>query len=178
MLGVFLTALFGISAWAKQKKWEIRKDLYIDLLKSLDTARRSLIDMQDIQEHLKYNDDESKDLRLTELQSTNTQARQDVQQAIDRVGILFLSKNSLDILETYLQAEHERISSLKKGANQDNYAEVSAEIHSWDLYIDNEIDAANRAYNEIVNLARYDLRMVIEPSVSKRMINRFEVKTG
>jgi hypothetical protein len=53
---------------------------------------------------------------------------------------------------------------------EDKYGDIGAEISSWQAHLDNELAAAQRAYNEIVKLAKTELQLSPFEAVSTEHI--------
>lgn len=171
VMGALLGTFLSRQGWASQKRWEVRKDLYLDLLKNLDIARTTLAEIQEANDYFESDPllKAEKKRKVEAFEVQNHEASQNVRNAIDRIGILFLSEDALKILNDYLNAERNRIQNLEDIANENNHAEIGAEMFSWDFYMDNESKAARLAYEKIVSLAKEDLQIVIEPSIIKRL---------
>ncbi|MBV9468462.1 MAG: hypothetical protein JO316_02970 [Abitibacteriaceae bacterium] len=143
--------------WVEQQRWELRRDLYTALLKNLSEAKYTLSQVIKAETREFKGSDEERDNFTNDMLERNRIASQEIENLIHHTGVLFLSSEALETINTFLNAEKLRIKQLEdSGAD---YAEISAEATSWSLHLDNEIRAAYIAYDEIVNVAKADLQI-------------------
>lgn len=160
-------------SWVYQKKWEFRKDIYLDLMKKLLQIRLECLEAEKILDKVnKFSseDDEEweqhKDACIAaaeEIYDGNVHKLTNETRAIvNEKGILFISEDVLTVISAFFNAEKIR----QKNAWKDLVKKIESgeesyhSVGSYDSYEDSlyhKSAAAERAYMALVKLAEHDL---------------------
>ena len=143
--------------WVDQQRWQMRKDLYLGLLENLKKGSKGLGEVIEAEEGSFEGGKQERSKYVNERLGIIKSASEKIQKAVDLSGILFLSDRALETLRIYQNAEENRLQALRE--QPDLYGDVSAEATSWSSYLQNQLEAANAAYDEIVKVAKEDLRI-------------------
>jgi hypothetical protein len=143
--------------WVDQQRWQMRKDLYLGLLENLKKSCKGLGEVIEAEEGSFQGGEQERSIYVNRRLRIIKNASEEIQKAVDLSGILFLSDTALEVLRIYQNAEEHRLRALSE--QPDLHGDVSAEATSWSSYLENQLEAANTAYDEIVKVAKEDLRI-------------------
>lgn len=165
----------GNTAWLVQQKWEIKKEFYIEsmaLFNEMNDCYEKIhklrLDSLKKQKTVKIQMelDNGIDNKIDHALEVISDKYDRLKNIVDLTGVLFLKPDVLDVINIYLDAEKNRTnkiySQLSKERNQETIQQAASEIHSFDLYLDNQAHNCSDARDKLLISARTDLNLVWE----------------
>lgn len=143
--------------WVDQKRWQMRKTLYLILLENLRNSSKGLGEVIEAEEGIFDGSKRQRSKHINESLETIKHASDEIRKAVNLSGVLFLSDRALEVLRVYESAEKNRLNALSR--QTDSYGDIAAEATSWSAYLQSQLEAAEVAYTEIVQVAKEDLRI-------------------
>jgi hypothetical protein len=164
--------------WIEQQKWEFRKTIFIELINLLLKIKYSCEEAEKYLNRvskLSYMEDEdeyekSKSFLIFEAEKIYngkvSELTVEVKKLLNEKGLLFLSKEVIDVLRYYFKAEEIRQTQIKKEFENDLVAgEVSIYdvscIDSYEHSLYHKLEAVEKAYNMVIRTAKDDLKINI-----------------
>lgn len=135
----------------------MRKRLYLILLENLRNSSKGLGEVIEAEEGIFDGSKRERSKHIKESLETIKHASDEIRKAVDLSGVLFLSDRALAVLRVYENAEKNRLKALS--SQTDTYGDIAAEATSWSAYLHSQLEAADVAYQEIVKVAKGDLRI-------------------
>jgi hypothetical protein len=162
--------------WIEQKKWEFKKDIYLNLIDLLvkikNECSRAEVYLNRIQKNLYLEDDaefeKMKDSLIAEAEKIYfgvvDELTNELKIMLSKTGLLFLDQEVIDSLYEYFKAEEIRIQNAEKKFTQDYKAGnvTLDDSGSIDNYVESlyyKSKAAKNAYEILIRFAKYELKI-------------------
>lgn len=160
-----IEAQLNNTAWLNQQRWEIKKEFYLKSLVLITDSSNCFSKIEQLRLSSLESKDSKKsdeiDIEIDALLDKISDKYVELKYFVDITGVLFLSPESLDAINTYLDAEKNRTNRiyLRVVDSNDNQSlsEAHAEAHSFDLYFYNQVENCEIARDMLIREAQSDL---------------------